>query len=257
MNGPSAIVLVNRSSQVTSEQLSAIACALEEQVHGSFFSAYGGAKPTFSTSTSMPTASSSLWPVEITDAAPPDAGELGVHEEDGATPTGHIYVTPILEHGGSVSSGPNSVSVCASHEVLEMLADATANLWAMDPTGAIFALEVADPVEGYAYQACNGVFVSDFVYPGWFDAGTAVGAQVDFMGKLVSPGPFVVDPSGYAIVGAVSSVTERFGRGATVHALPAASQARWIVFGAEVPEWKRRHKLSTHRRLRRGCGGKR
>ena len=53
--------------------------------------------------------------------------------------------------------------------------------------------EVADPVEADFYRI-NGVEISDFVTPAWFNDGT--GARFDFMGLCQQP--FWVRPGGYA-----------------------------------------------------------
>jgi hypothetical protein len=78
-----------------------------------------------------------------------------------------------------------------SHELLEMLADPDVNLTVFvqhDQTGAglLYSYEVCDPCEadGFCYES-EGVLVSDFVYPSWFESfRTAGSTQFDKQGKV-------------------------------------------------------------------------
>lgn len=101
------------------------------------------------------------WPIILQDDAP-DAGELGVHDNRGV-PYGVV----------AVRGDPNWTGT-ASHETLEMLADST-----IDRTvvvgGFEYAWEVCDAPEDdqFGYEI-NGVPMSAFVLPAWFDpAGVA------------------------------------------------------------------------------------
>ena len=75
----------------------------------------------------------------------------------------------VLTYGGNY----NGWSQRFSHEVVEMTVDSTT---AIDYTedGTSSQLEVADPVEDHGYRL-DGVWVSDFVLPGYF-AGATLGA---------------------------------------------------------------------------------
>lgn len=134
------------------------------------------------------------------------SGALGLHDE---TPDGEvvseIYANPILSNGGGVlefsDQNPVTLSTVISHEILELVIDPYANLWAED-NGTEFALEVCDPVEGFSYYKMLGatlrVAVSDFVTPQWFDPRGKSGGKFDYLGKCT--GSFQLAKNGYAIV---------------------------------------------------------
>lgn len=160
------------------------------------------------------------------------AGALGYH---GTTPDGQpyarVFVAPILDNGGTVSSTPLSISTTISHELCEMYVDPRANKWADNSFGALYALEVCDQVESDAYRI-GAVMVSDFLYPSAFNPQLPTGERIDQMGLL--PVPFMLRPGGYAVVVRHGTVTQ--------------------IFGEHYPEWKRASKLHpasrTARRLR-------
>ena len=96
-------------------------------------------------------------------------GVLGYHTEDpGGKLWGVVAAKPELDNGGKATTGNWSVSSVLSHEVLEMYIDPNCNLWANDGHGKAYSFEVCDPVEAPTYPV-NGVSVSNFVTPAWFD----------------------------------------------------------------------------------------
>ncbi len=125
------------------------------------------------------------------------ADALGYHDEtpDGA-PYGRVFLKPIFASGGTLLEGANSLSVTLSHELLELVGDPSANLWADGPGGYSYALELCDAVEGDAYEI-DGVSVANFVFPGFFDPQGAAGVRLDFMRQLTTP--FAMTPGGYQI----------------------------------------------------------
>jgi hypothetical protein len=70
-----------------------------------------------------------------------------------------------------------------SHELLEMLADPWINWCAQGSDGKIYALEVCDAVEAdrLGYEI-DGVLVSDFVTPSWFEPTPA--DRIDFKQRI-------------------------------------------------------------------------
>lgn len=125
-------------------------------------------------------------------------GALGYHyEDDDGVPVLRVFAAEILKApGSSVLRGPASVSVTLSHEVLEVVGDASANLWADGPGGLSYALELCDAVQGDAYEV-DGVSVSNFVYPAFFSRRAQPGTRFDFLGRLGAP--FTMTPGGYQI----------------------------------------------------------
>lgn len=84
-----------------------------------------------------------------------------------------------------------------SHEALEQAADPRCQQGVFGSWGRRFAgiaLEVSDPVQQDLYDI-DGVKVSNFVRPSWFDAGSKDPKRFDFMGLLRSP--VTLRPGGY------------------------------------------------------------
>jgi hypothetical protein len=122
-------------------------------------------------------------------------GVLGLHTTDQAGQAwGVVAAQPELANGGQVLTGDWSVSGTLSHEVLEMFVDPNCNLWANNGQGSAYSLEVCDPVEAPTYTV-NGVSVSNFVTPAWFDPLAPAGAQFDKLGQLTAG--FTILPGGY------------------------------------------------------------
>lgn len=116
------------------------------------------------------------WQIVIVDN-PDQAGALGYHELSAqGTPLGKVFAKLDIDHG-------QSWTVTLSHELLEMLADPWINWMAQGEDGKIYALEVADAVEAdeLGYEI-DGVLVSDFVTPGWFEQNE--NDRVDFKQRI-------------------------------------------------------------------------
>src|SRR5262249_7809087 len=91
------------------------------------------------------------------------ADALAYHDlTDEGLPLSKVFVETIQGDGASLS-------VAATHELVEMAVDPTINLAAQDSAGTFWAYEVADPVEAdhFGYQI-EGVLVTNFVLPSWF-----------------------------------------------------------------------------------------
>jgi len=118
------------------------------------------------------------WPVLLVRDV---AGAAGVHEDQNGQPFA------LVEAG-------DSWSLTASHETLEMLADPFGNRLVpstspMPGQGRVEILvEVCDPPEddAFAYQV-NGVLVSDFYTPRYFDPVSRPDTAYDFRGAITSP----------------------------------------------------------------------
>lgn len=125
---------------------------------------------------------------------PDQQDALGYHWEgqDGVK-RGRVFARPVFDAGGWATTGKLSVSSVLSHEVLESFADPDTNLWADALTGSI-AYEVCDPCESNTYQI-DGVTVSDFVLPTWFD----VYGKGPYSKCGAAPGPFKLAPGGYYV----------------------------------------------------------
>ena len=106
------------------------------------------------------------------------------------------------------------MSATVSHEACELIGDPAANQWAQTPRGALYAVELCDPVESECYEVRlrNGtsVTVSDFVYPAWFNPFAPPGSRFDHMRVLTKP--FEVAEEGYAMQMTGGRVRNKYGR---------------------------------------------
>jgi len=178
-------------------------------------------------------------------------GALGYHDTDNdGNPFIKVFCQPIYDNGGTDYMGANSVSVTLSHEILELIGDTDANLWADGPDGNDYAFELCDAVEGDSYDVTlddeTKVSVSNFVYKNFFNPKLKKSSSVrfDFLGKLTAP--FQMDPGGYQIrrtePGRVSQVFGRT-RGAIV-----IDSGTVLVFGENFPSWKKPYKMRKARK---------
>jgi hypothetical protein len=111
-------------------------------------------------------------------------GAAGIHEDQNGQPFALISASPDLD----------TWSLTASHEAFEMLVDPFGNrVIAGDSPKpgqgrASFLVEVCDPSEAadYAYSV-NGILVSDFFTPNFFDPVKAPGVRYSFTGALTEP----------------------------------------------------------------------
>jgi hypothetical protein len=134
------------------------------------------------------------WALVFLDTAD-QANALAYHEltPDGF-PLSKVFVKTIANAGASLT-------VAASHELVEMLVDPAINLLSLGPDPkAAYAYESADPVEAESlgFQV-NGMLMSDFVYPSYFESfRKANSTKFDHRGKVTRP--FQILAGGYQLV---------------------------------------------------------
>jgi hypothetical protein len=76
------------------------------------------------------------------------AGDYGWHIVDGhGLPYAHVFTDPSISAGSDWITGPDAISVTASHEALEMLADPAANEYSFNGARLMWAREVCDVVQ--------------------------------------------------------------------------------------------------------------
>lgn len=140
--------------------------------------------------------------VFLDDADQP--GALAYHDltPDGF-PLSKVFVRTTLENH-------EVVSVSASHELVEMLVDPAINLMSTGPdTETMYAYESADPVEALSFDV-NGVAMSDFVYPSFFEGFRKRGStRFDHMERVKKP--FEILAGGYQIIFKDGQWTQIFG----------------------------------------------
>jgi hypothetical protein len=111
-------------------------------------------------------------------------GAAGIHEDRNGQPFALITASSVLDQW----------SLTASHEALEMLVDPWGNRLVAgdspktDQARVSFLVEVSDPSEAaaFAYSA-NGMLVSDFYTPHFFDPIQATGVRYSFTGAITEP----------------------------------------------------------------------
>jgi hypothetical protein len=122
------------------------------------------------------------WPMVIKDNIGFNAA--GIHKDKDGQPFALISAADSLDQW----------SLTASHEMCEMLVDPSGDRQATgdspkDGQGRVsFLVEVCDPSEAadFAYSS-NGILVSDFYTPNYFDPVTASGVRYSFSGAITRP----------------------------------------------------------------------
>lgn len=179
---------------------------------------------------------------------PTVANALGFHDVD---QYGHAYARvfwdPIRDNGGTLTSGPNSLSVTIDHESKETRGDRFCQEWDERPDGTETALELCDACEDVSYDVpTNGgpVAMSDHLLPAWFVAD----APKPYTRCGSVDKPYSRTSGGYTIDKGAAQETQHFGRETTTKA-PTAAQ----TFGDAVPEWKAALKMGySLRHAKRG-----
>ena len=142
------------------------------------------------------------WALAFLDTADV-ANALGYHDltPDGL-PLSKVFVRTTLGDG-------QKVSVTASHELAEMMVDPAINLCSTGPQNRLYAYETADAVEEEEFLL-EGVPLSDFVYPSWFEVFRKPrSTQFDHLTKVTRP--FQILSGGYMSVFQNGRWTQVFG----------------------------------------------
>lgn len=140
---------------------------------------------------------SGVWPVRIVQSLPP--GEGGFHLDKHNQPYAEVIGTP----------DDASWTIDASHETLEMLVDPSGNRMqssvaieivghgVQDGTGQFnYLVEACDPCEANQYgYSIQGVQVSDFITPHFYDPLVTPGTRYSFTGAITAPRQIL--PGGY------------------------------------------------------------
>jgi len=132
------------------------------------------------------------WAMVFLDDAD-EPGALAYHDlTPGGLPLSKVFVKTTIDDG-------ELVSVSASHELVEMLVDPAINMMTTGPNSKlVYAYESADPVEALSFNV-NGIAMSDFVYPAYFEVFRKPGSvKFDHLGKVNRP--FQILAGGYQII---------------------------------------------------------
>jgi hypothetical protein len=172
------LALVAETDKVTFSAVSRVSAALQKQLTRDLAPIWQlkGTVDAFATLEDVPVG---YWTLIVTEEDLGDAA--GIHEDKEGQPFALIK----FDQGWSLT---------ASHEMCEMLVDPFGNRLLPGPSpmrgqGRVeFLVEVCDPSEDtpFAYRA-NGIVVSDFYTPNYFDPVVASGVRYSFTGAIKEP----------------------------------------------------------------------
>ncbi len=185
--------IVNESTVVSDEEVQAAIPAFAHQLRYHVAPTWHVGSAAVLFFDSLDSVPPNVWIVSILDDSD-EAGALAYHSE---TPNGRpyakVFAATCMRYGMSWTSA-------TSHELVEALVDISCNLLADDGNGNFYALEACDPVESTSYYY-DGVELSDFVRPGWFDPQAADGTKTRWSQKNSQVlRPFELDNGGYAMI---------------------------------------------------------
>jgi len=171
--------VVSESDSVSLPELTRAAAAVQKQVARDFGPLWNvnATVAAFAVLEDVPT---DYWSIIIKDDIQ-KSGAGGVHEDENGQPFALVEVT-------------DTWSLALSHECLEMLGDPFGNRLVAGQSpkagqGRVdFLVEVCDPCQGtaFAYQV-NGITVSDFYTPHFFDPLPAANVRYSFSGAIAEP----------------------------------------------------------------------
>lgn len=182
------LALVSQTNRVSPADLMKCAAALQRQATRDFGPVWG-VSATVSAFAKLEDVPLGYWPIIVMDDIN-EPGAAGFHTDKNGQPLALVQFSA-------------SWQLTCSHEALEMLADPFGNsLQAGDsvdpkrPGRVEYLVEVCDPCEDqrYAYSI-NGVPVSDFYTPHYFDPVTSPAVRYSFRGAIQYPRQVL--PGGY------------------------------------------------------------
>jgi hypothetical protein len=195
---PVKVGLVDTTGTIDAQTMAAAAAALNIQVTRDL-PQYWPVSATVSYLPNHRNIPPGYWPVQLVKSLPP--GEGGFHMTAHNQPYAKVIATP----------GSEEWTVDASHETIEMLVDPNGNRIqnstaihiagnnVVDNGGAgqfEFLVEACDPCEADDYTyAINGIRVSDFITPHFYDLQTTPGSRYSFTGAIQRPRQIL--PGGY------------------------------------------------------------
>lgn len=176
---PYHVALVSETSQLEFADVAPVAAALQKQVIRDFAPIWG-ITSTVDAFAKLEDVPLDYWPVMVRDdiGVP---GAAGIHEDKDGQPFALVQLS-------------NQWELTAGHEVLEMLADPFGRRLVAGPSlksgqGRVqYLVEVCDPSEDaeFAYTI-NGITVSDFYTPQYFDPVKAPSVRYSFTGAITKP----------------------------------------------------------------------
>jgi hypothetical protein len=159
-----------------------------------------------------------------------------------------IFTKPCFDAGSTALAGTYAVSSVASHEACETDGDPFCNDWSDTGHGILVAKELCDPVEADVYDI-DGVAVSNFVLPEWFDPTVSAGEKFDYLGRCTKP--FSMTKGGYWVQMPSGTEGQKFADAVDweqeVGFDVRDDRGMQMVFSAEMPVWRREMKMQFGR----------
>jgi len=190
------VAVINRSATLDDHEVRATVAALQTQVHRDFAPVWGIDADLVCVPRSSPPPADA-WEVVLVDD--PDV-PYAMGSSD-LTATGLPRAKVFARLAAQIEGG---WTLTTSHMLLELLANPRANLTVLrassDTAGRLYAYSICTPCSGNANSyEIDGVRVSDFVFPAWFEAFREPrSARFDQCNRIVEP--FEVLPDSYALV---------------------------------------------------------
>jgi hypothetical protein len=176
------LALVSESTQIPQGDVQKVSAAIQKQATRDLAPIWeiSATVDSFDKLQDVPTG---YWPLIVMDDIQ-TPGAAGIHEDKNGQPFALI----------AASANMGQWSLTASHEALEMLVDPFGNRLVAgdspksDQGRVSFLVEVCDPSEAadFAYS-CNGVLVSDFLTPNFYDPAKAAGVRYSYTGGVTEP----------------------------------------------------------------------
>jgi hypothetical protein len=172
------LALVSESHVIPRGDVSRVAAAMQKQAARDLSPIWNisGTVDAFDSLEDVP---AGYWPVIVQDGVP-----HGIHQDKDGQPFALITSSPDLD----------TWSLIASHEAFEMLVDPFGNtVQAGDSPKSgqghvSFLVEVCDPCQAADFgYSVDGILVSDFYTPNYFDPVTAAGVRYDYTGSITGP----------------------------------------------------------------------
>ncbi len=187
MSLPQHVALVSLSRRVALASLVKIAAALSKQILRDYAPLWSHPGATVQAFSKLADAPPDYWKIIIKDKLD-DPGAAGYHTDEHGQPVSYVEAEPALD----------DTAITCSHELIEMLTDPFGNrLIAADIAAhgrCRILVEPCDPSEARSYSI-NGISVSDFYTPRWFDPQAAAGVRYSYLGAL--SGPHTLIKGGY------------------------------------------------------------
>lgn len=182
-----SIVIIDIDAGIPLDEREAACLALTRQCLEHFAPAWGSQATVRTDTSSRP----GEWRLELRKV-PTIEGALGFHDrQHDGTPVLYVFPELCAQDGSAWTS-------CASHEILEALADPLLRRLVQAPNGDVYALEVCDAVEGDTYQVAVGtrsITLSNFTLPAYWEPQAGIAEQYDWLARVTTP--YAIEGGGY------------------------------------------------------------